>query len=100
MKTPEQCIPKSHQHDADDRRALAGPWSLPLLESLLRREMFEAESSEMSDWYMDLMEEVEQEFRRPFQDLDIGTCDKRCAGCGFVDIRAFKEAVRNSRTLK
>ena len=75
MKRPVQDIADRHQHDADDKRALARPWALPLLESLLRREMFEAQSSEMSDWYMNLMEEVEQEFKRPFQDFEVGTCD-------------------------
>jgi len=46
----------------DDRRALAYPWALPLLESLLRREVVEADSCEMSDWYIDLLEEIEQEY--------------------------------------
>ena len=65
-KIREISIPMTdHLCDAD-RMAFANPWALPLLESLLRREVFEADSREMSEWYIDLLEEVEQEYRLTF----------------------------------
>lgn len=73
MNEAEGHILRNDHFDADEKRAFEKPWSLPLLESLLRREVFEAESCEMGDWYLDLMEEIDQEFNRPFRDLESGT---------------------------
>jgi len=36
-------------------------WSALLLESLLRKKMLEAETREMVNWYMDLLDQIEQE---------------------------------------
>jgi hypothetical protein len=63
-------------------------WSRPLLESLLRFEAVKAESIEMSDWYIALMEKVQEDFG----------ADGDGAGC--LDLR--NEAVGDAvlRTLK
>ncbi len=41
----------------------AHAWALPLLESLLRLEALKADSHEMSDWYIHVLEEVQETYR-------------------------------------
>jgi hypothetical protein len=77
-----------------DRKKL--PWTGPLLESLLRREIIGVQSPMMCDWYIAVLEEVENERALDYDIIRRDGLDTREAEDERAAIAAFSKLLRDA----